>query len=275
MNNKTKQKELFYLGYYNYKIDGIFGTRSRKATREFQKEYNLKIDGIFGKNTIKKMYEVWKRIQLDLNYHNNSVLKIDGLVGPKTISEINKFQKNKKLKVDSIVNKDTLRLLGEYDIKPKYPVEVLRITQAFKPKTHNGIDIGWDRKLSKDAPLIYAPLNMKIVHNSSSSTAGNYIVSIANYNSSNDILFRFLHLDEKPSLKVGDIVNFNTPFAVMGTTGRSTGVHLHFEVWIVPKNYKYSFSDIYKYMKNPIDYIYFYPDQVLNGKSSTYNILTF
>ena len=274
MSNKTKQKELFYLGYYDYKIDGIFGTRSKKATKEFQKEYGLKVDGIFGKNTTAKMHEVWKEIQIKLNYYNNSSLKIDGLVGNKTIEQIKKFQVNNKLKETGICDSITLNTLNKFDVKPMYPVNIIKITQLYKYKTHNGIDIGWDRNLERTNPSIIAPLDMKVVYNTTGSDAGNYLVAIANYNNSNDILFRFLHLKEKPSLKINDIVKKGDAFAIMGTTGRSTGIHLHFEVWIVPKNYRYSFSERYKYLKNPIDYMYIYPNQKVSG-NNTYRLLTF
>lgn len=51
---KERQKRLSYLGYYNGKIDGIEGVKTKKAYLELQTEffYNKKDkDGIYGKNT--------------------------------------------------------------------------------------------------------------------------------------------------------------------------------------------------------------------------------
>ena len=53
--NKQVQQKLKELGYYNGKIDGIMGTQSIKAVKQFQKDYGLKVDGIVGKNTLKAL----------------------------------------------------------------------------------------------------------------------------------------------------------------------------------------------------------------------------
>lgn len=49
------QRRLKKWDYYNYKIDGIYGKRTKKAVKKFQKNNNLKADGIAGKNTLAKM----------------------------------------------------------------------------------------------------------------------------------------------------------------------------------------------------------------------------
>lgn len=45
------QYRLQMLGYYNGKMDGIYGANTTKAVRQFQKAYGLQIDGITGPNT--------------------------------------------------------------------------------------------------------------------------------------------------------------------------------------------------------------------------------
>lgn len=49
------QRRLKKWDYYSYKIDGIYGKRTRKAVKKFQKNNNLKADGIAGKKTLAKM----------------------------------------------------------------------------------------------------------------------------------------------------------------------------------------------------------------------------
>lgn len=49
------QRRLKKWDYYNYNIDGIYGKRTKKAVKKFQKNNNLKADGIAGKKTLAKM----------------------------------------------------------------------------------------------------------------------------------------------------------------------------------------------------------------------------
>ena len=49
------QTRLQKWGYKIDKVDGIFGTKTKKAVIEFQKNNGLKQDGIAGKNTLSKM----------------------------------------------------------------------------------------------------------------------------------------------------------------------------------------------------------------------------
>ena len=58
MTNEQKQCLLKYLGYYEGKVDGEWGSLSEKATLDFQKAfsaYNLDPDGICGDNTQKAL----------------------------------------------------------------------------------------------------------------------------------------------------------------------------------------------------------------------------
>lgn len=54
-NIKAVQTRLSELGYYNYKIDGIWGSRTRSAVKRFQKDYGLTQDGIVGARTEKAL----------------------------------------------------------------------------------------------------------------------------------------------------------------------------------------------------------------------------
>lgn len=52
---KSVQSILKAKGYYNGSIDGIFGTATKNAVINFQKDNGLKADGIAGKNTLKAL----------------------------------------------------------------------------------------------------------------------------------------------------------------------------------------------------------------------------
>lgn len=49
------QSRLQYLGFYNGKIDGVFGWRTYWALRNFQYEFGLKVDGLAGPKTKEKL----------------------------------------------------------------------------------------------------------------------------------------------------------------------------------------------------------------------------
>ena len=50
--NKQIQQRLKELGYYSGSIDGIIGSQSLKAIKNFQRDYGLTVDGIVGPKTL-------------------------------------------------------------------------------------------------------------------------------------------------------------------------------------------------------------------------------
>ena len=54
-NVKMVQTRLKELGYYTYTVDGIFGSRTKKAVKSFQKAQGLVADGIVGARTEKAL----------------------------------------------------------------------------------------------------------------------------------------------------------------------------------------------------------------------------
>ncbi|WP_232305974.1 spore cortex-lytic enzyme [Pontibacillus litoralis] len=59
------QARLQYIGYYNGKIDGVFGWGTYWALRNFQYEYGLEVDGLLGREAKKKLV---KATQYDEQY---------------------------------------------------------------------------------------------------------------------------------------------------------------------------------------------------------------
>ncbi len=53
--NKQIQQRLKELGYYYGNIDGIIGSQSLSAIRNFQRDYGLTVDGIVGPNTLRAL----------------------------------------------------------------------------------------------------------------------------------------------------------------------------------------------------------------------------
>lgn len=58
MDIKQKQCLLVYLGYDTGSVDGIWGDKSRDATKAFQRDYDLTPDGVFGIGTEQRILAV-------------------------------------------------------------------------------------------------------------------------------------------------------------------------------------------------------------------------
>lgn len=140
------QKKLKALGYYTYKIDGIYGPITANAVKKFQKQKKLVVDGIVGPKTLKAFGQVKTGDQarqpssttasLKLaNRSSTSTLKIgsqgpavtdlqkrlkaigqfphavDGVFGPLTDRAVKNFQRQYGLFADGIVGPQTLSKL--------------------------------------------------------------------------------------------------------------------------------------------------------------------
>ncbi len=89
--------------------------------------------------------------------------------------------------------------------------------------------------------------------NSYASDAGNYVA----IRHDNGDISRYLHLKSRSNLKIGTRVQKGEKVGIMGTTGRSTGPHLHFDL---TKNGS---------RVNPLDYLYVYSGQIVNSSSQS------
>lgn len=113
--------------------------------------------------------------------------------------------------------------------KFKWPTVSTRITSDYgdtegRTSPHQGIDIGAVvRGVSGDP--IYAAADGKVVISQFSSSAGNYIMIYHG----DGLYTRYLHAS-KLLVGVGTYVTKGQKIALMGTTGNSDGVHLHFDV---------------------------------------------
>lgn len=89
-------------------------------------------------------------------------------------------------------------------------------------KKHRGVDVGY-------SGLIYAPADGEVVKkgaNLNKSTGGGYTLIVKH---DRDLYTVYYHLREPSSLAVGAKVRTGDVLGHTGTTGASTGVHLHWE----------------------------------------------
>ena len=114
-----------------------------------------------------------------------------------------------------------------------YPVADLVMTSAYgmriDPVTgglspHNGVDFA---PRNGGTPPIYAVQSGTVIEARYDFSYGYYV----RLDHGSGVETLYAHLSEL-GVSVGDTVTTGDPIGVMGTTGKSTGVHLHFEVWL-------------------------------------------
>ena len=110
-------------------------------------------------------------------------------------------------------------------------------TCAFKKKGNwsAGYHTGVDRVC--DNSRLVAPTNCTVKRNEYDNSYGNFIVLLTDDNKS----ILVAHMKSKPNLKIGAKLNTGDTIGTMGSTGNSTGTHLHIEVensttWSYNKN---------------------------------------
>lgn len=158
----------------------------------------------------------------------------------------------------------------------QYPMQRIGVTAGFaiynpfgaSPSMHYAIDI------SRTQPQSY---NVSAAHDgrvilSLYDTSGGNIIGIQGYyNDKKDIITRYAHLSIRSVFK-GDTVTRGQMLGIQGNTGTATtGQHLHFETWIVPKNYTYSFGDRKKYAVDPLSVCQLMDGQEFVSDAETFN----
>lgn len=122
------------------------------------------------------------------------------------------------------------------------------ITSVFReePRKHKGLDISNGKNSN-----IYSMSNGIVLRADLSSSYGNVVI----IKNESDVGFLYAHLDSiKEDLKVGDIVKTGDFIGIEGTTGESTGIHLHIEMQnIINNQWNYNL-DLSEYL-SPADFM--------------------
>lgn len=110
------------------------------------------------------------------------------------------------------------------------PVKNARLTSKFGHRTingkkewHQGVDLASTGKVA-----IYAAADGEVIRSGPLSTYGN-VVMIRHTINGKRMDTNYAHLDSY-NVKVGQKVKQGQPIGIMGNTGRSFGIHLHFEI---------------------------------------------
>lgn len=113
MTTKQKQWQLYYLGFYEGQIDGLWGKQSQAAAIEFQRAFDLPVTGLFREEDEKKSMELIRELQKTVTHANPTPLIIDGLAGKYTMAATIRYQKDQGLTPDGIAGKQTRAHIDE------------------------------------------------------------------------------------------------------------------------------------------------------------------
>ena len=105
---------------------------------------------------------------------------------------------------------------------------------------HRGLDIA-----TSGSKPVYSMLNGKIHSKGTNSSAGNWVIIVDDTIGSTTYGYatRYLHLVAQPILPVGALVRVGDYVAMEGSTGESTGIHLHVEMQDISRfNWQWHFS---------------------------------
>ncbi len=141
----------------------------------------------------------------------------------------------------------------------RYPVDYVGITQYYS-RNHRGIDLGWHNTTSE--PILAAADGL-VVDCGTESVYGAIYAVLRHEGVVQDktVYTLYWHLRSLAVAK-GQTVRQGQTIGIMGDTGLTTGVHLHYEAWVTPRSYTaWRLSDKEKYAVDPRTVTYLWPDQ--------------
>jgi peptidoglycan hydrolase-like protein with peptidoglycan-binding domain len=118
------QRRLIAAGQTPGPVDGLFGPRTDRAVRQFQRLAGLQIDGIIGPVTLAALRQrarvstspsAVRSIQLTLDQAGYAPGPVDGRFGPRTALALREFQSTQGLRANGIPGPRTLRALKRID----------------------------------------------------------------------------------------------------------------------------------------------------------------
>lgn len=205
------------------------------------KQYNLQLDSAkrgLGKYDLPETLDEFRYQQATQNVQNqidqgrqvmNAVPRDQG-VGTGTSVNFNQGDVNKFVTMRSdrmganmvlpfAAGTKNLRISGQHGDK-----------RSSTKSTHAGLDIA----APMGTPLI-SPVKGKVTQVRNEGIGKGYGYYIDIMDDATGVIYRYAHLQEFPSLKADDVVGVGDPIGKVGSSGRSSGPHLHMEIRRDPK----------------------------------------
>jgi peptidoglycan hydrolase-like protein with peptidoglycan-binding domain len=238
------------LGLYPHPVDGVSGPWTQGAVRTFQAQHGLTVDGVAGPKTravlgwrgrpnlgarpVHRGQKGWDvaALQFLLNNRGFGPGDFDGGFGPNTESAVRRYQSAAGLSVDGIAGPTTINALRGATVisAPGDPVRFVRplpvpIGDGFgwipPGRWHTGLDF----PAAKGTPVGAGGRGTVVFAGFNTGGYGNLVVV------RHRLGFEswYAHLSVIAA-SVGQYVVGGTTIGYVGSTGHSTGPHLHFEV---------------------------------------------
>jgi peptidoglycan hydrolase-like protein with peptidoglycan-binding domain len=238
------QVALRAVGAYSGDVDGIRGPRTSEALLAFQERAGLVPDGIPGPMTRQALGDLgtpelgsrsltigargWDvaELQFRLAWHGFPSGPFDGVFGPRLEAAVRRFQRFADLPAIGVAGPRTTAALGH--ARPRSPLDLGwpvtgELGDGFGPRGdafHAGLDV----KAPAGAPVV-AARSGRVVWAAALGSWGNTVV----VRHGRGVRTLYAHLS-RVDVSLLDRVSTGTRLGLVGSTGRSTGPHLHFEV---------------------------------------------
>lgn len=244
---------------YGGAIDGVNGPRTRAAVRRFQRRKGLPVNGVAGRRTrralgrrgrpllgsrvMRQGHRGWDvaALQFLLSRRGHSPGSIDGGFGPRTRAAVRRFQRARRLAVDGVAGPATIRSLRRRPARRPRGRNRGRghrrsgPVRFFRP-VRGPMGDGFGRRGRR----MHTGIDFPVPHGTRVGAAARGVTTFAGWNSGGYgklVVIRhrrgfetwYAHLSRVTSFR-GERVVAGTPIGYVGSTGRSTGPHLHFEV---------------------------------------------
>jgi murein DD-endopeptidase MepM/ murein hydrolase activator NlpD len=239
------------VGLYPHPIDGITGPWTQQAVRAFQAQHGLTVDGVAGPRTRaalgkrgkpklgKRPMHVGQRgwdvaaLQFLLHERGFEPNGFDGGFGPNTRTAVRNFQSAARIGVDGVAGPATLNALRGNQIVTANPVGPVRFFRPVPGAVGDGF--GWIPPGRWHTGLDFPEPKGTPIH-----AGGVGVVSFAGFNTggygnlvviSHRLGFESWYAHQSViAAQVGQAVSGGQTIGYVGSTGHSTGPHLHFEV---------------------------------------------
>jgi murein DD-endopeptidase MepM/ murein hydrolase activator NlpD len=235
-------------GLYTGTVDGLLGPGTESAVRRFQRRAGLRPNGVPGARTRRAFGRYGKRaplggrslvlgmrgwdvaaLQFALAWHGFPSGVFDGDFGSHTYEALRRFQVREGVTADGIAGPETFAALrGPI---PRSPLKLARpligpIGDVFGPRG-NRFHAGLDFPAPKGAAVGAARSGQVEFAGWGGSSWGNLVV-IAH---GDGVRTLYAHLS-RMAVKPGKNVGSGSTIGYVGSSGRATGPHLHFEVTV-------------------------------------------